>query len=48
MITKKFEYKGQMINYYNKMRNNSNIDFWYRGFSCEEGCYVIAYCYKNK
>ena len=34
MITKKFDYKGQMINYFNKVRKNPNISACYCSFLC--------------
>lgn len=48
MITKTFNYKGQMINYYNKVRKNPNIDFCHCGFSCSYNAYVVEYSYKSK
>ncbi len=48
MITKKFDYKGQMINYFNKVRKNPNISACYCSFSCAHGCYVVEYCYKER
>lgn len=47
MITKKFEYKGQMINYFNKVKKNPNISLCYCYFSCEHRGYVVEYCYKS-
>ena len=41
-----FQYKGQMINYFNKVKNNPNVDFVYCGFSSEEG-YYLFYTYKK-
>ena len=32
MITKKFDYKGQMINYFNKVKKNPNISACYCSF----------------
>ena len=34
MITKKFDYKGQMINYFNKVKKNPNISVWIVAFLC--------------
>lgn len=48
MITKKFNYKGQMINYFNKVEKNPNISLCCCGFSCTYGCYVVEYCYKER
>lgn len=48
MITKKFEHKGQMINYYNKVIKNPNISFCCCSFSCLHECYVIEYTYKDR
>lgn len=48
MKTKTFTYKGQMINYYNKVRQNKAIDFCVCGLSAEHG-YHVSYTYaKNK
>ena len=47
MITKTFEHKGQMINYYNKAKNNPAIDFIIAGYLTGVG-YVVQYIYKNK
>ena len=48
MKTKTFTYKGQMINYYNKVRQNKAIDFCVCGLSAEHG-YYVSYTYaKNK
>lgn len=48
MITKTFDYKGQMINYYNKVRKNPNISSCYCYLSASLGCYVVEYAYKNR
>ncbi len=45
MITKTFQYKGQAINYYNKVRNNPHCESCYLSFSCERGCWVVEYWY---
>ena len=42
---KTFEYKGQMINYYNKVRTNPNIEFCVCGFFMETG-YTVMWWYK--
>lgn len=50
MITKKFNYKGQMINYYNKVRNNPGIDFCTCGWFYDNdghGSYTVKYSYKK-
>lgn len=48
MKTKTFTYKGQMINYYNKVRQNKAIDFCICDLSAEHG-YYVSYTYaKNK
>ena len=47
MITKTFEYKGQMINYYNKAKNNPAIDFIVAGHFTGIG-YAVQYTYKSK
>lgn len=46
MITKTFEYKGQMINYYNKVRKNKNIAFAWCGLFADLG-YCVQYSYKQ-
>lgn len=38
--TKTFEYKGQMINYYNKVRKNDKVTFCVCGLDAEKGYYV--------
>lgn len=43
MITKTFEYKWQMINYYNKVIANKKVAMCFRGFSVEKGCYYVSY-----
>lgn len=48
MITKKFNYKGQMINYFNKVKNNPNIGACYGYYSCEYKSYVVEYYYKDR
>lgn len=45
MITKTFEHKGQMINYYNKAKNNTNLKMVVMGYFAGEG-YCVKYCYK--
>ena len=45
MIKKEFQYKGQQINYYNKLKNNNNIDFAFSYYDAQTGCYVIKYSY---
>lgn len=47
MYTKTFTHKGQMINYYNKVKKNKKIDFCMCGFSVEHG-YHVSYTYNNK
>ena len=50
MITKTFQYKGQMIKYYNKVRKNPNIDFCLCGLFydvVEYGAYTVKYRYKK-
>lgn len=44
---KTFNYKGQMINYYNKARKNSNIDFIIGYYSAYKNTYVVEYRYKK-
>ena len=43
MTFKRFDYKGQMVNYYNKMRENKKITFMMKYFDCQTGKYTIAY-----
>lgn len=45
MITKKFEHKGQMINYYNKAKYNANLKMVVMGYFVGEG-YCVKYYYK--
>lgn len=42
---KHFEYKGQMINYWNKLINNDNIAWCTKCLDVKEG-YIIKYQYK--
>lgn len=44
---KSFEYKGQMINYYNKVRKNPDVDFCVAGFFMETG-YTVMWTYAQK
>ena len=46
MRTKIFEHKGQMINYFNKMKDNAKIKNIYMGYFVGEG-YAIKYEYKK-
>ena len=41
-----FQYKGQMINYYNRARKNPAIDFIVSGLN-KEGQYFCFYTYKK-
>lgn len=43
---KTFQYKGQMINYFNKVKANPNVDFVMCGHSSEKGYYCF-YTYKK-
>ena len=44
---KKFENKGQMINYYNKVKENiSKFEFITNGFSYRHHSYIVEYMYK--
>lgn len=47
MIKKTFEYKGQMINYFNKIKNNPNIDKIWCGWFTATKAYTIYYTYKK-
>ncbi len=44
MYTKTFTYKGQMINYYNKVRQNKRIGLCTCGLSADLG-YYVSYTY---
>ena len=44
MYTKTFRYKGQMINYFNKLKKNPNVTC-FAGFFCDCGSYAIHYWY---
>ena len=46
LYTKTFEHKGQMVNYYNKVRVNENIGFCCCGLSAQYGKYYVSYEYK--
>ena len=46
MITKTFQYKGQMINYLNKVKQNKNIAFCFTCFDCQLKAWAINYEYK--
>ena len=43
---KHFEYKGQMINYWNKLKNNSKIAWATCGLDAKEG-YILEYSYER-
>lgn len=43
-----FEYKGQMINYYNKVRKNPDVDFYMAGFDVKAGKYSVMWTYKKR
>lgn len=46
LYTKHFQYKGQMINYYNKMRENiEKYEFISCGLNIDEG-YIVEYVFK--
>lgn len=47
MITKTFQYKGQMKSYFNKVANNPNIQTVYC-YWCAETGYTVKYAYKKK
>lgn len=46
MITKTFQHKGQMINYYNKVKNNLKIEAVWCGYFAEFKSYAIQYVYR--
>ena len=49
LYTKTFEYKGQMVNYYNKALQNKDIYFARCGISADcGGKYCVQYAYKEK
>ena len=43
---KEFEYKGQMINYYNKLRQNEKIRFCTCCLDMSARAYVVEWEYK--
>ena len=43
-----FDYKGQMINYYNKIKNNMRIESIWFWFDASTGKYILTYSYFNK
>lgn len=45
MKKKTFNYKGQAINYYKKVRENESIKFRSLYFDALESVYVVAYNY---
>jgi hypothetical protein len=47
MITKTFDSKGQMVNYYNKVRKNPRVNFCCCYLSATHGAYVVEYEYKK-
>lgn len=49
-IKKAFQYKGQMVNYYNKVVANDNVEFatCYGAEADENGnCYFVEYRFKK-
>lgn len=46
--TKTFDYKGQMINYYNKIKNNMNIERISFGLNALTRKYELTYSYFAK
>ena len=42
-----FEYRGQMVNYYNKVLKNKKIGFATCGYDVEEGAYTVEYEFKK-
>lgn len=46
MKTKTFEHKGQMINYYNKAKNNPKLSLCVMGLDSKLG-YFVSYEYKK-
>ena len=47
MIEKNFKFKGQMINYYNKVKANVKVNFVHCGYNYNKGCYEVCYSYKR-
>lgn len=43
MMTKTFNYKGQMINYLNKIKTNRNIVSCITCFDCQLGAWTLRY-----
>ena len=46
LYSKSFEFKGQMINYYNKVRKNTKIDMCWCGLFMDRG-YTVYWTYKQ-
>lgn len=42
-----FKYRGQMVNYYNKVLENKNIGFATCGYDVAEGSYTVEYEFKK-
>ena len=45
-ITKTFEYKGQMINYLKKIKQNRNIISCFACFDCQLRAWTLRYEFK--
>jgi len=43
--TKEFQCKGQMINYYTKVRKNNEIKYANCGYDAIRGAYTVTYRY---
>ena len=47
LYTKKFEFKGQQVNYYNKVRKNPKVALCWMETNAKLG-YVVCWKYKEK
>lgn len=47
MHSKSFQYKGQMINYYNKVSQNPKVKACYCGYFPTLGGYTVVWWYKD-
>jgi len=45
MMTKTFDYKGQMINYYNKVRKNSKVKMCWCGWFSDTMAWTVQWTY---
>ena len=47
LYTKTFTYKGQMVNYYNKVRKNPKVNMCWCGLFTDTG-YTVQWTYKQR